>query len=238
MRKNKIETVILAAGKGRRLKKSTPKPFVKLNGLPLLAYSLKTFQAHPKVTSIILVTGKGSIRKAKEIVRKMGFTKVKAVVSGGKKRIDSVIRGLKEVSKQAKYVLIHDSARPFAGKRIIDGVLKALSKYKMAIPGNTFSDTVKETDFSGIVKKTLVRENLYRIQTPQGIHSLLIPDIISLSKKASSVYDEAVLLEKEEKVKVVKSDSANIKVTTPEDLAFAEFITQKQSSKNRLQWKK
>jgi len=234
MRKDKIETIILAAGKGRRLKRSIPKPFVKLNGLPLLVYPLKTFQAHPKVASIILVTGKGSIRKAKGIVRKMGFTKVKAVVSGGKKRIDSVICGLKEVSKQAKYVLIHDSARPFADRKIIDRVLKALSKYKMAIPGNPFSDTVKETDSFGIVKKTLVRENLYRIQTPQGIHRSLIPDIISLSKKASSVYDEAVLLEKKEKVKVVKSDSANIKITTSESLAFAEFIAQKQSGKDCL----
>lgn len=234
MRKDKIETVILAAGKGRRLKKSAPKPFVKLNGLPLLIYSLKTFQTHPKVTSIILVTGGGSIRKTKGMVKKMGFTKVKAVVSGGKKRIGSVICGLKEISKQAKYVLIHDSARPFAGNKIIDRVLKALSKYKMAIPAVPVTDTVKKTNSLGIVKETLIRENLYRIQTPQGIHSSLIPEIISSAQKVSSVYDEAVLLEKKEKVKIVKSDSSNIKITTPDDLAFAEFIAKKKSGKNYL----
>ena len=215
------EAVVVAAGKGVRLKTKTPKAFVRLKGKPLLYYSLKAFQNHPQISRIILVVDKKELFRAFHLVKEYKFSKVGMIVRGGKERKDSVASGLGEVRKYSKYVLIHDAARLFVNSRLISQIIAALKSFDCAIPGVPVKDTVKYADRRGIVKATLKREGLFQIQTPQGIRSRLIPGILKNTKKRRFAYDDASLIEKTNKVKVVLSNPANIKITTPDDLKFA-----------------
>jgi len=218
----KAEVVIVAAGKGKRIKSKTPKPFIVLQGKPILFYSLKIFQNHPKINGIILVVGKSGLKKAHALINKYKFSKVKYVTEGGKERKDSVINGLRRIDQDTKFVLIHDAARPFVKNCLITGVLKALRRYKAAIPGVPAQDTLKTVDSRRIVKKTLNRENLYYIQTPQGIRTEILPLILKNYSGLKIAHDDAMLVEQKVKVKVVPSSPENFKITTPEDLLLAE----------------
>ena len=105
--------IVLAAGQGKRMHSKVQKQFLEIQGYPVLYYSLRCFQESPLIQDIILVTGEESISYCKEeIVQKYGFTKVSAVIPGGKERYDSVYAGLCEC-RDCEYVLIHDGARPF-----------------------------------------------------------------------------------------------------------------------------
>ena len=111
--------IVLAAGQGKRMHSKIQKQFMDLDGMPVLCYSLRCFQESPLIRDVILVTGEEYVFWCKEeIVEKYGFTKVSAVVSGGKERYDSVYEGLR-ACKDTEYVLIHDGARPFIDHGII-----------------------------------------------------------------------------------------------------------------------
>ena len=219
----RTEAVIVAAGRGVRLKAKTPKAFGGLKGKPLLYYSLKAFQVHPQISRIILVVDKKQLFNAFHLVKRYKFSKVAMIVRGGKERKDSVASGLGEVRKHAKYVLIHDAARPFVTSKLISDIIKALKNFDCAIPGIPVKDTVKYADSRGVVRATLKREGLFQIQTPQGIRGSLIKSILKNTKKRRAAYDDASLVEKTRKVKIVLSNPANIKITTPDDLALASL---------------
>ena len=120
--------IVLAAGQGKRMHSKIQKQFMELGGMPVLCYSLRCFQESPLIRDIILVTGEEYVSYCREeIVGKYGFTKVSAVVCGGKERYDSVYEGL-QACKDTEYVLIHDGARPFIDNAIIERGLAAASK--------------------------------------------------------------------------------------------------------------
>lgn len=220
----KVEAVIVAAGKGTRIKSKIPKAFILLNNRPLVFFSLKIFQNHKKVKKIILVVKKDYIAKARALVKKYKLTKVKTIVPGGILRKDSVINGLRCIEKGTEFVLVHDAARPFVSKDLITQILKALKKYPAAIPGFAVCDTLKYAQINRVVKKTLKRENIFQIQTPQGFRASLVPLLLKSSRKCRFAYDDAMLVEKIKKVKIVLSKPLNIKITTPSDLKLAGYI--------------
>jgi len=219
-----IAAIILGAGKGKRLKRKTSKAFVSLGGRPLLYYSLRTFEYHPRIESIILVVRTQDFEKARSLIRKYKFRKVRKIVKGGRERVDSVWNALKEIDFDPEYLLVHDSARPFLDKNLITRILKALKKYKAVIPGVRVQDTLKEVGEGNIVKKTLLREKIWFIQTPQGFRWEVLKKIINQPKfKLKPVYDDACLIEAKEKVKVVPGSFFNFKITTSEDLFLANL---------------
>ena len=125
--------IVLAAGQGKRMHRKVQKQFLEIKGYPVLYYSLRCFQESPLIQDIILVTGEESISYCKEeIVQKYGFTKVSAVIPGGKERYDSVYAGLCEC-RDCEYVLIHDGARPFVTEEILK---RGLQKVKETGAGN------------------------------------------------------------------------------------------------------
>ena len=143
--------IVLAAGQGKRMHSKIQKQFMELGGKPVLCYSLRCFQESPLIRDIILVTGEEYISYCREeIVEKYGFTKVSAVVCGGKERYDSVYEGLR-ACKDTEYVLIHDGARPFIDDGIIERGLAAASKTGASVVGMPSKDTVKIADAEGNV---------------------------------------------------------------------------------------
>ena len=158
--------IVLAAGQGKRMHSKVQKQFLEIQGYPVLYYSLRCFQESPLIQDIILVTGEESISYCKEeIVQKYGFTKVSAVIPGGKERYDSVYAGLCEC-RDCEYVLIHDGARPFVTEEILKRglqkvketgacVIATLSLHVTVTDSRLASNAVVNSLFDGTTHRTI-----------------------------------------------------------------------------------
>ena len=220
--------IVLAAGQGKRMHSKVQKQFLEIQGYPVLYYSLRCFQESPLIQDIILVTGEESISYCKEeIVQKYGFTKVSAVIPGGKERYDSVYAGLCEC-RDCEYVLIHDGARPFVTEEILKRGLQKVKETGACVIGMPSKDTVKLSDEEGYVKETPNRKCVWTIQTPQiFLYSLIREAHDSIRQKdMSKITDDAMVVETFTNQKVYLSEGSyeNIKLTTPEDMTAAHGI--------------
>ena len=218
--------IVLAAGQGKRMKSKIQKQFLLLKGKPVLFYSISCFEKSSEIDDIIIVTGAESVEYVKrEIVEPFGFQKVKAVVTGGKERYDSVYEGLK-ACQNCDYVFIHDGARPFVTEEMIERGKKAVIAGGACVLGVPSKDTVKITDEEGFVESTPKRARVWNIQTPQIFsYDLIRGAYESIRKKdMTGVTDDAMVVEQETgtKIPLVEGSYQNIKITTPEDLAIAE----------------
>ncbi len=223
-----ISAIIVAAGRSKRLESRISKAVLKLNSRPVIAYSLGVLDKHPTIKEIIIVANNQNIKELQRIAGKNKPGRPLRIILGGKKRQDSVRNGLKVVNPQADFVLIHDAARPFISKSLVAALIKEAAKSGAAILGVPVKATVKVAQSSaagGIeVKKTLKRENLWEIQTPQ----LFRKDLIFAAYKKfgrNKATDDAMLVERlGAKVKIVLGSYANLKITTPEDLCISGAI--------------
>ena len=181
------------------------------------------------------MTGEESISYCKEeIVQKYGFTKVSAVIPGGKERYDSVYEGLR-ACKDTEYVLIHDGARPFIDHRIIERGLMAAAQTGASVTGMPSKDTVKIADEDGNVSETPDRSSVWIVQTPQIFQYPLIYGAYTSirQKEMTGITDDAMVAEHETGVKIRFSEGSyrNIKITTPEDLEIAKVFLAKRKEK-------
>lgn len=222
----RISAIILAGGQGRRMNNPLPKQYMLVNGKPVLYYSLKVFE-ESSITDIIVVTGKKEAEYCqKEIVEKYSFTKVRRVTEGGKERCDSVYRGLLE-AKDCDYVLIHDGARPFVTKEIIEKSIEAAVGYDACVAGMPIKDTIKIANEDLFAEHTPDRSKVWIIQTPQAFAYPLIRKAYDmLQKEKIPVTDDAMVAEHflGVPIKLIEGSYTNIKITTPEDLQLAELI--------------
>jgi 2-C-methyl-D-erythritol 4-phosphate cytidylyltransferase len=219
----KTEVIIVAAGAGKRLNSKVPKALVLLKGQPLISYSLKVFESHPGIRGVVIVGAGGFLSQFIRLTRSL--KKVRAVVAGGALRSDSVKSGLQCLSPDTDLVLVHDAARPFVDKAMIDRLILALKKNKAAIVGVPVKFTVKKIDRRTLdIKETPDRDLLWEAQTPQGFHKDVL--IKAHAKKfKQEATDDAMLVERMgSKVKMVMGDYRNIKVTTPEDIVLARQL--------------
>ena len=213
--------LIVAAGEGRRF--GGAKQFAPLGGRPVLAWSVAAFSRHPRVGEIVLVLPPG--RDAAPFLSL--DPKVRAAVDGGPRRQDSVRNGFARLAADGNgLVLVHDGVRPFVEAALVDRVLDAADAYGAAVPAVEIEDTVKEV-LDGRVIRTLSRDGLVRVQTPQGFRYGILRDALDLAARATDlpVTDEASLVERLGRtVVVVPGDPRNIKITRAEDLALAEAL--------------
>jgi 2-C-methyl-D-erythritol 4-phosphate cytidylyltransferase len=228
----RVTAILLAAGRGERFKSRISKPLARLSGRPVIDFSLKILNRHPGVKDIILVVNPGNFKAMRELVKKSGYGKVSSLVLGGARRQDSVRNALKKVSVQSRFVLIHDSARPFVKPREISALIARAEKSGAAILGVPVKATIKQVTKSQshkvtshfTVKRTLDRNSLWEIQTPQVFSRQLILRAYQRFGRGA-VTDDAALAEKLNKqVDLVRGSYENIKITTPEDLTVAEAI--------------
>lgn len=229
--KEKTTAIVLAAGQGKRMNSKVQKQFLKIQGHPVLYYSLKCFERSPLIQNIIVVTGKDMISYCeKEIIEHYGFKKVTAVIAGGKERYDSVYKGLL-ACKDCEYVFIHDGARPFITEEILERGMFGVRETGACVVGMPSKDTVKVSDETDFVRETPDRKRVWTIQTPQ----IFAYDLIKKAhesirqKDMTSITDDAMVVEQETgvKVRLVEGSYQNIKITTPEDLDVAEVFLKK-----------
>lgn len=253
MRKH-CTAIALSAGQGRRMGASVQKQYMELGGRPVIYYALKTFEDSGVIDDIILVVGKGQEEDVRcRIVEKYGITKVRAIVSGGKERYDSVWRGLQAMTRQDGYVFIHDGARPFVDEAMLRRGYETVEKYGACVAGMPSKDTVKLADDAGIARETPERKYVWAVQTPQIFETPLITEAYSrlLGKKGGlseegrqeqacatggrdwriNVTDDAMVAEQmmNAKVKLFEGSYENIKITTPEDIDIARMFLRRKS---------
>lgn len=223
-KETRCTAIVLAAGSGKRMKSSTAKQFMILNGKPLIWYSLQAVEQSEIIDECLLVTGEEDIPYVQqEIVEKYGFRKIRGIVPGGSERYESVYHGLQaaallkqadmdrekaghllsEQSGQAHYIFIHDGARPFLTEEILQNTFSAVQEHGACVAGMPVKDTIKIADESGFAVQTPNRNLVWAVQTPQVFEAGLITDayeklmaqLEDLKAKGVVVTDDAFVAE-------------------------------------------
>ncbi|MCD6169717.1 MAG: 2-C-methyl-D-erythritol 4-phosphate cytidylyltransferase [Candidatus Latescibacteria bacterium] len=220
----KVTAIIPAAGSGTRMGTDRPKQLIELGGQPILAHTLQPFEACSSVEDVILVVSKETFSFCSKHILPC-FPKVDKVVFGGKKRQDSVFRGLEAVRTDTEIVVIHDGSRPFVTAEQIACSIDLCRKAGAVVTAVPVTDTVKYVA-NGVVERTLERSGLWLAQTPQTFSFPLIWKAYQRAhKEGFYATDDSALVERLGiKVAVLQGSYQNIKITTPEDLAVAQVI--------------
>jgi 2-C-methyl-D-erythritol 4-phosphate cytidylyltransferase len=215
--------LLLAAGGGRRFGSRLSKQFLDLDGAPLFVHSLRVFSALREVKEILLVVPESSMNFTEQIVSREKIKKPFRIIAGGAYRGESVSKGLRQLSKDADIVLVHDAARPLVSRDVVRRVMNAAKKHGAALAAWPLSDTLKGADGQGRVKKTISRSNLWCAQTPQGFRRSIADKC--LLKPSPTATDDAELAERKGvPVFVVSGSPLNIKITYPHDLILAKRL--------------
>lgn len=225
----KTVALIVAAGKGERMRGRVKKQFIPLKGMPLLYYTLKAFEEFEGIENMYLVLDEGDFEYcAREIIQKYGIKKVSQFVPGGERRQDSVWNGLKAMEGRCHMVIVHDGVRPFVSPEILKRLTAAMIDAQAVVTAIPALDTIKRVDGTGIVVDTLQRNTLFHVQTPQGFRFDLIQEAYERAlREGIQGTDDAYFVERMGMpVKVVEGSSFNIKITMPEDIALAHYILQ------------
>jgi 2-C-methyl-D-erythritol 4-phosphate cytidylyltransferase/2-C-methyl-D-erythritol 2,4-cyclodiphosphate synthase len=219
--------IIVGAGKGKRMNEKMNKILLTLIDKPIICHTIERFENSELINNIILVINKDDESEIKKIIEKNNYKKIIKIVNGGEQRQDSVYNGIKAVDAQDDdIILIHNAANPFVTEKTIREVINAASQHGAAVAAIRARDTIKEVDRENFVIRTLDREKLWQMQTPQAIK-------FSIAKKAfEKAYkegfygtDDASLVERlGSKVKIVETDLENIKITAKPDLEIARTI--------------
>ena len=224
-----MAAIVPAAGRGRRFKTKLSKILYRLQGRPLLIHTLSNLKRSYPFKEIIVLTQKNEIPRMRALLGRYGLRRVR-VEEGGASRADSVKRGVEAIKSGVEWVLVHDAARPFVSKGVVQRTLAAAKASGAALCAVPATATVKRVGVrDGIVSGTEDRRTLWLAQTPQVFRKrLLLERYKKLGKKALAATDEAALFDgSRTRVRVVEGEMKNIKVTTEEDLGLLEFYLKK-----------
>lgn len=212
--------VIVAGGSGQRLGAEVPKALVEVAGRTLVEHCLDTARTCPQIDQIVVVAPSGHMPAVRAVV---GDTAV--VVPGGASRDESVRHGLDALGPRVRWVLIHDAARPFVPRAVFDAVLAALAAGAEAVvPVLPVADTIK-TVVAGHVGRTIPRDDLVAVQTPQGF--AIEPLRAAHGMQSGEVTDDAQLMEQAGvQISVVAGSPRGFKITTGFDLLVAEAVAE------------
>lgn len=214
--------VIVAAGSASRMG-GIDKVMAKLHEEPMIVHTLRAFEACDAVSEVVVVTREDLILPITSLIG--GFSKVRAVVAGGKSRQESVHLGLNALSEKVELAAIHDGARPLITWQLIDRVVRAANTYGAAAPAIPVKDTIKVVE-GRVVKTTPDRATLFAVQTPQVFDFDLLRGALKKAEQdGAQVTDDCSAVERMGMaVKIVEGDERNLKVTTPMDLKIAEMM--------------
>ena len=223
----KADAIIVSAGKGQRFMEGRKKQFFLLADKPILTHTLDKFENCPLIDSILLVVGQEDMDYClKEIIEKNRYRKISQIVPGGKRRQDSVKNGMDALSRDANIVVIHDGVRPFVTREMIEDSIHSAQRFGAVVIAMPVKETIKMADADGTVLKTLDRESLWQIQTPQTFQAHVIKEAYQKATENGFVgTDDASLVERlGMKVHILPGSYTNIKITTPEDLILANLF--------------
>ena len=225
---SKKSAIIVAGGKGNRMKSELPKQFLSLNGLPVLMLTLRVFHNYDPEIQLILVLPSDSIAVWKELCEKHNFQIEHEICEGGPDRTSSVRNGLAKIGYE-DLVAIHDGVRPLVDSKTIHDSYFYAEKWGNAIAAVKSKDSLRVIN-SGI-SSAVDRESYRIIQTPQTFKGELIKKAYEIVQPKDISDDAAVLEKYGEKINLIEGSYENIKITTPEDLELAEMILRRRQKK-------
>lgn len=216
--------VVAAAGSSRRME-GQDKLLLPLREQPVLVHTLRALDECPYITEIIVVTRSDLIVPVGQLCKDCAFSKVSKVIVGGPTRPESVLAGVREASQDAPLIAVHDGARPLVSQEVLEAVILRAEQCGAAAPAVPVKDTIKRAA-DGIVTATPDRSDLFSVQTPQVFEaSLLRAALEKALEDGAELTDDCAAVERLGiGVALTQGDYANIKITTPEDLAVGEAL--------------
>jgi 2-C-methyl-D-erythritol 4-phosphate cytidylyltransferase/2-C-methyl-D-erythritol 2,4-cyclodiphosphate synthase len=227
--------IIAAAGSGTRMQSSVPKQFLPLAGVPMLVHPVRTFARCACIGQVVVVVADERVGSTKQMLseQSIGGAPI-TVVSGGRRRQDSVKNGLAALNDEIEIVLVHDGARPLVSKDLIERCYAEIRSSGAALAAIEVKDTLKQQGDEYRVQATLDRQGVWQAQTPQGARRELLEQAY-LAANDNEVTDEATLLENVAiKVRLVPGEEQNFKITRQEDLLLAQAIMNQQAPSMRI----
>lgn len=219
--------VIVAAGRGKRMRTPVAKQFLEISGKPVLARTLEVFACHPRISRIQLVVSPDDMEFCETwILREFGKHTDIRMTAGGTRRQDSVYRGLLALGETNETVLVHDGVRPFVTPGLISDCIDGAAETGACIAAIPASDTLKQVDSDNMITETLARDRIWLAQTPQAFSYSLIKNAFDkAAAEGFSGTDEASIVERTGRaVRIVEGSRLNIKITAPGDLEIAERL--------------
>lgn len=220
----KWSAIIVAAGQGKRMGTTESKQYLHIQDKPILVHTLERFEQVESISEIILVVGADDTLRCEQWKNQFQLSKIKTIVAGGTERQHSVHIGLQYATNE--YVMVHDGVRPFVSIDAISRCTEKAMQEGAAVLAVPVKDTIKQVDDFGTIVATPDRKSLWAIQTPQAFRRDWLLE--AHERAANDNYigtDDAMIVEWIGKqVVVVPGEYTNIKITTPEDLPWAEHL--------------
>lgn len=221
----RFSVIVVAAGKGTRMGTAESKQHLPLAGVPILVHTLRVFERLEAAHEVVLVVSEADVLRCEAYIRHYGLQKVKRVVPGGAERQGSVYRGL-QAADGADWVLIHDGVRPFV---TVDEILRCWEQARRsgaAVLGVPVKDTIKQAGTDRLIMGTPERKSLWAAHTPQAFRLSAIREAHEQASRDGFLgTDDAALMERAGyPVYMVEGSYRNVKITTPDDLEWAEWI--------------
>ncbi len=222
--------VIVAGGSGLRMRTETPKQFLKVAGYPVLMHTIKAFATYSEALNIILVLPESLIGYWQDLCNEYHFSIRHRLTAGGKSRLISVQNGLNTITDDNSLVAIHDGVRPLIRSEIISASFRLAEVHGSAIASVRLKDSIRKIDKDNT--SALDRSQFRLIQTPQTFKTHLIKEAYMHIEDSDVLTDDASVAEMHGlKISLFEGSYENIKITTPEDLLFAETILLNQNKK-------
>lgn len=219
--KQKEYALIVAGGKGTRVKSKLPKQFLELNGKPILLHTIEAFFRYSDDIQIILVLPENDFPIWESIRERFKFTKTVVLQKGGDTRFQSVKNGLEKIEGTG-CVAIHDGVRPLVSEDIIGASFRLAAVHQSAVAAVRLKESIRMTDQD--TTKSMDRSRFRLIQTPQTFDIQLIKQAYQVKEDASLTDDASVAERAGHLISLFEGSYENIKITTPEDLIVAEAL--------------
>ncbi|MCL2774359.1 MAG: 2-C-methyl-D-erythritol 4-phosphate cytidylyltransferase [Oscillospiraceae bacterium] len=222
----KVCAIIAAAGRSSRMKLADgmSKQFIEISGKTVIEKTVKVFNSCDYIDEIIIAARQEDIENIWTIVKNCGLYKVKNIISGGGTRQESVFNAVRTVSDYIGFIAIHDGARCFTSHEDIEKVILKAFETSAAAAGTKVTDTIKLADSENNIIRTVDRDFLWAVQTPQVFAKDLY--ISALNACKNSVTDDCAIIEiTGHPVSIVECSKYNIKITDMQDLIFLKNLT-------------
>ncbi|HEV8512911.1 MAG TPA: 2-C-methyl-D-erythritol 4-phosphate cytidylyltransferase [Cyclobacteriaceae bacterium] len=223
--------LIVAGGKGTRIKSELPKQFIELNGKPILLHTIEAFLKYSSSLSIILVLPEEDFKIWEAICKKFRFNKSIVLQKGGETRFQSVKNGLDKIQGEG-LVAIHDGVRPLVSADLIGASFRLAAVHGSAVAAVRLKESIRITDQDNT--KAVDRSKFRVIQTPQTFNVTLIKKAYQIKEEASLTDDASVAEKSGHIISLFEGSYENIKITTPEDLVVAEALLSSKKNKETV----
>jgi 2-C-methyl-D-erythritol 4-phosphate cytidylyltransferase len=217
--------IVIACGKEEEITRGTETAFLTMGNLPVLAHSLKTLQNSNMVDGFIIACAKDRVDSCMQVAQRFGYTKLRGIVIGGVNRLSTLRAVISKLPEKVPVVIVHEASRPFVTDEVITEAVKATKRYGCAIAAHKLQDATKVAPSGLKATKTLERNTVWMVQSPQVFKIEVLEKIIDpKNKKVKLIDDESEFVGKPAEVHLIEAGSKNMKIRTADDLAMATAL--------------